>query len=109
MRSTNYHLGVGYEVWKGPDSWLWLVISPYRNAGTIGVAASHNQAARDACLAIEEMAVWQCPSAAASAWLNGSALQGSEAITYAKIQWEATLNQLHHYLSCMASAKTSLF
>jgi hypothetical protein len=102
MHSVNYHLGVGYEVWKGPDAWLWLVVSAYRNAGAIGVAASQGQAARDACLAIEEMTAWPCPFAAASAWACGSALQSSEAMTHAKIQWEATLGQLQHYLSCVA-------
>lgn len=104
MRSNNHHLGIGYEVWKGPDAWLWLVISPYRNAGTIGAASSQNQAARDACLAIEEMTAWPYPLAAASAWANGSALQSSEAMTQAKLQWEATLSQLQHYLSCVTSS-----
>ena len=104
MRTTNYHLNIGYEVWKGPDAWLWLVISPYRNAGTIGVAASQDQAARDACLAIEEMNAWLCPSAVASAWANSSTPQSSEAMTHAKIQWEATLSQLQRYLSCVANS-----
>ena len=102
MRTTNYHLNIGYEVWKGPDAWLWLVISPYRNSGTIGVAGSQNQAARDACLAIEEMNAWLCPSVPAYACANGSAQQSSDGMTQAKIQWEATLSQLQRYLSCVA-------
>jgi hypothetical protein len=74
MRSVNYYLGIGYEVWKGHNAWLWLVVSPNCNAGTIGVAASQDQAARDACLSIEEMTAWPCQFAAASVWANGSAM-----------------------------------
>ena len=102
MRSTNYHLGIGYEVWKGQDAWLWLVVSPYRNAGTIGAAAGQHQAARDACVAIEEMTAWPCLFAAASAWASESTLQDCEAKTCAKTQWETALSQLQRYLSCVA-------
>jgi hypothetical protein len=99
MRSINYHFGIGYEVWKGPDSWLWLVVSPYRDAGIIGVAASQDQAARDVRQSIEEMTTWPYLLAATSSWTGKSALQGCEARTRAKIQWEAVLSQLQRYLS----------
>jgi hypothetical protein len=98
MRSTTYHFGVGYEVWNAQDSWFWLVISPYRNAGTIGAAGSRNQAARDACLAIEEMAAWgyQLSSTVSS---GEPRFDSSDAIAQAKIEWDAILTRLQHYLS----------
>jgi len=105
MRSANYHLGVGYEVWKSQDSWFWLVVSPYRNAGTIGAAPSRIQAASDACLAIEEMAAWLNPSVAASACLGISQSEPTDVMARARIQWEARLSQLHRYLSCIAGSR----
>jgi hypothetical protein len=96
-------MGIGYEVWNGQDAWFWLVISPYRNAGSIGVAANQDQAARDACLSIEEMASWRYPLAHL-ACTSGPRFQPSDAMTDAKTQWEAVLTRLQQYLSCMTSS-----
>jgi hypothetical protein len=105
MRATSYHLGIGYEVWNGQNSWFWLVISPYQNAGAIGAASSQNQAAGDACMAIEEMTAWPYPKPPATTSLGGMQFQSSNAMIQARIQWEATLSRLQHYLSCMISPR----
>jgi hypothetical protein len=105
MRATNYHLGIGYEVWYGQNSWFWLVISPYQNAGTIGAAVSQDQAACDACLTIEEMTAWPYPQPCSTACAEGQRLQSSNVMIQAKIQWEDTLTRLQHYLSCVTRSR----
>jgi hypothetical protein len=104
MRSTKYHLGLGYQVWNCEKAWYWLLISPHRNAGAIGAAVSQEQATRDACFSIEEMVGWPFPLAAASACGDRPALQRADSIACAKIHWEARLAQLQRYLNRLSSS-----
>jgi hypothetical protein len=66
MRISKHHLGVGFEVWDGQQSWFWLVGNPYREGGTIGAAATESEAVREARLSIEEisdsiaLSDWEC-------------------------------------------------
>jgi hypothetical protein len=99
MRNTKFHLGMVYDVWDGEKAWYWLVISPHRNAGAIGVAASHDEAARDARLSIEEITSGRCPQPATPTCGNGPAFQSYDAIVCSKVRWEAALAQLQGYLS----------
>ena len=55
MGSRRYHLGTGFEVWTGQQSWFWFVDNPRRNGGTVGAAANEAEAVRQARLSIEEM------------------------------------------------------
>jgi hypothetical protein len=49
-----WHLGVDFAVWRNEGAWLWLLINPGGDVGTIGVGTTEAQAMRDACLSIEE-------------------------------------------------------
>ena len=53
MRNRN-HMGVGFEVWRGDQSWFWLVIGPDRDCGVIGASPTEVEAVRDAERSIEE-------------------------------------------------------
>jgi hypothetical protein len=48
------HLGVDFIVWKNADAWLWLLVVPDSDGGTIGSSANEAQAMHDARLSIEE-------------------------------------------------------
>ncbi|MGA8058210.1 MAG: hypothetical protein WB999_08200 [Candidatus Binataceae bacterium] len=55
MRSRRDHLGTGFEVWTGGQSWFWCLLNPRRDGGAIGAAATEADAVREAFVAIEEM------------------------------------------------------
>lgn len=55
MRIRRDHLGTGFEVWDGHRTWFWSVISPHRNGGAIGAAATEDEAVREARQSIEEI------------------------------------------------------
>jgi hypothetical protein len=55
MRIRRDHLGTGFEVWTGGQSWFWCLLNPHRNRGAIGAAATEADAIREAFVAIEEM------------------------------------------------------
>jgi hypothetical protein len=59
MRIRRDHMGTGFEVWDDHQTWLWSVISPHRNGGAIGAAAREDEAVREACQSIEEIAAQQ--------------------------------------------------
>lgn len=59
MRIWRNHMGTGFEVWDGRQTWFWSVISPHRNGGAIGAAATEDEAVREACQSIEEIAAQQ--------------------------------------------------
>jgi hypothetical protein len=59
MRVRKDHLGAGFEVWTGGQSWFWCLLSPRRDGGAIGAAATEADAIREAFVAIEEMSARQ--------------------------------------------------
>ena len=78
MRSRHY-LGNRFEVWNGERAWYWLVDSPNRGIGSIGVAATEADAVGEAYAAIEEIS----------------------AVENAPIpDWMASLQNLERYLAC---------
>jgi hypothetical protein len=46
---------VRFEIWSRPGNWFWFV--PYGHGGAIGAALTEAEAIREACGAIEAMAV----------------------------------------------------
>ncbi len=59
MRIRRDHLGAGFEVWAGGQSWFWCLLNQRRNGGAIGAAATEADAIREASVAIEEMSARQ--------------------------------------------------
>src|SRR6266481_3002765 len=59
MRVRRDHLGAGFEVWPGGQSWFWCLLNPRRDGGAIGAAATEADAIREAFVAIEEMSARQ--------------------------------------------------
>ncbi|MGH7913601.1 MAG: hypothetical protein ACREPW_02980 [Candidatus Binataceae bacterium] len=55
MHTRRDHLGTGFEVWTGGQSWFWCLLNPRRAGGAIGAAATEADAVREAFVAIEEM------------------------------------------------------
>ena len=65
MHIRKDHLGAGFEVWTGGQSWFWCLLSP-RRGGAIGAAASEADAIREARAAIEEILARQGEDVSAS-------------------------------------------
>ena len=59
MRVRKDHLGAGFEVWTGGQSWFWCLLNPRRDGGAIGAAATETDAIREAFVAIEERSARQ--------------------------------------------------
>jgi hypothetical protein len=59
MRIRKDHLGAGFEVWTGGQSWFWCLLNPRHDGGAIGAAATEADAIREAFVAIEEMSARQ--------------------------------------------------
>jgi len=57
MHIRRDHLGTGFEVWTGGQTWFWCLLNPRRDGGAIGAAATEADAVREAFVAIEEMSV----------------------------------------------------
>jgi len=55
MHIRRDHLGTGFEVWTGGQTWFWCLLNPRRDGGAIGAAATEADAVREAFVAIEEM------------------------------------------------------
>jgi hypothetical protein len=68
------HLGVNFTVWNRRRTWFWLVLNQQDNGGTIGSAASEEEAIRDACSSIEEMPTPVPPDSALPGCTQGNAL-----------------------------------
>jgi hypothetical protein len=94
VRSRSY-LGTTFEVWHGNESWFWVVLDPLRNRGAIGVAATENDAVRDACTMIDETA----PSAPPMSRLPPSR-------SFSPRTWETLLARLDRYLTRLCNAST---
>ncbi len=77
MRNES-HLGIGFQIWNGPQTWFWFVVNPHQNGGAIGTAASESEAVREACLSIEEISAQQRTASTArrvgdtNAWIIGA-------------------------------------
>jgi hypothetical protein len=54
-RDRRSHLEIGFKVWENRQGWLWLIDSPHSNGGTIGAAATEDQAIHDARSLIENL------------------------------------------------------
>jgi hypothetical protein len=80
MRTSKYHLGIGFEVWNNQESWFWLVDNTNRN-GMIGAAATESDAIAEAHSSIEEIS-------------NSNARPG----------WERSLGKLARYLASVCDA-----
>jgi hypothetical protein len=83
MRISKNHLGIGFEVWDGQQTWFWLISNPHREGGTIGAALTESEAVLQARSSIEELAD-----------------------TTALNDWERSLGNLERYLAsiCVAAA-----
>ena len=68
-----YHLGLSFELWRSRESWFWKIAKPCHEAGTIGAAATEDEAASEAHASIEEVSTCCGKSAAGS---NRSAAAG---------------------------------
>lgn len=68
MSSLRHYQGIDFEVWDGQQTWFWFVLDPHREAGTIGAAASENDALRDACLSIDELRYARPENLTAAGW-----------------------------------------
>jgi hypothetical protein len=117
-RTRRRHLDVPYEIWEVQQSWWWLVVSPSRNSGAIGAAATADQAAHDACRSIEEL----CPeSPLVRAEIRSSLSRDQchdksrdqchdqcddrcDPIRYGASSWDACFTRLQHYLDRLDSA-----
>ena len=89
MRNCRNYLGVAYDIWTGQQTWFWFVVSPNRNGGTIGAAATEAQAVREACSMIDMMR---------------QRLRASDWINLASLEWDARLADLERYLTCLRIA-----
>lgn len=80
MSHLRHYLGIDFEVWDGDQRWMWCVIDPHREAGAVGIAASENDAVRDARVSIDEMLMMppQVPM---------------------RVEWEISLSNLERYLA----------
>jgi hypothetical protein len=104
MRSRS-HMGSGFEVWNGQQSWFWFVANPYHNGGTIGAAATEAEAVREACTSIEEMSAQRQAALRVSARnVYPHPLRRSNSITLPVIGWESLLANLERYLTCICGA-----
>jgi hypothetical protein len=54
-RDRRSHLEIGFKVWENRQGWLWLIDNPHSNGGTIGAAATEDQAIHDARSLIENL------------------------------------------------------
>lgn len=105
MRGSRHHLGLGFENWRVPENWFWLVLSPDGDGGAIGAAATEAHAVRDARLSIEEMTA-RYPGTLPAAARNPSqpAYRGSDSIMQAVMRWEVSFANLQRYLTGLDSA-----
>lgn len=74
--------GRRFAVWKRRQSWFWLVLNQHGNGGTIGTAATEDEAMSEACSSIEQMAAQDRSSAASLCLRNGANLVGSATWEY---------------------------
>ena len=79
MSDLRRYRGIDFELWTGAQSWFWIVLDPDRDSGTIGAASTDSEAARDACLAIDEML--------------------PRPDTRIVVEWELSLSNLERYLA----------
>jgi hypothetical protein len=101
MRNRRNLLGTGFDVWDDQEAWFWLVVSPRRDGGIIGSAATEADAVREACASIEEISSQQSAGLAAlRVTCSGAAVprsDQSDSIIFAG--WRRSLANLERYLA----------
>ncbi len=93
--------GVSAQARTDQETWLWFVVIPDRNGGTIGAAATEMEAMREACESIDEMseqhrggaAIWRVTERCAPA----PRLHQLHSTTLAR--WDGSLACLEQYLA----------
>lgn len=95
------HLGTGFMVWKRGQSWFWLLPNQNGNGGTIGTAASEDEAVSEACSSIEQMAVQHRLSETTPALRNAAALAQARIWSYpcSPLAWMEWWMSVAHQLS----------
>ena len=96
MRIRRDHLGAGFEVWTGGQSWFWCLLNPRRDGGAIGAAATEADAIREASVAIEEMSARQREDAPAGRFPACRCF--TSVIAYRQI-WTDRLDRVAEYLA----------
>ncbi len=97
------HMGRSFDVWNGNESWFWMVLDPSRNGGVIGAAATEEDAVRDACASIEEMAARAIRERHFTGEAKNRLVHLSGART-PRIIWRAALARLDRYLISIQAA-----
>jgi hypothetical protein len=77
-RRGRHRSPITFEVWTSQGTWVWHVLNPERNGGTIGVAATQKEAIRDARSSIKEMSARQSHIATAQLTGNFAATEESK-------------------------------
>ena len=90
MATNRHHMGMGFEVWTGNETWFWFVDDPHRDAGAIGAAASELEAVREACVLIEAIAWERHRMRPLARWAS---------IPIPVIEWDQSLAKLERYLA----------
>ena len=80
MRIQKRQADDSFELWTGEGSWFWQLRRP-SNGGIVGAAPSADEAVRDACAALEEVAhgdgsIESVPALLESALTWSGALEG---------------------------------
>jgi hypothetical protein len=104
-----HHLGAGFDVWHAADdqqAWFWLVLSPRRDSGIIGSAATEADAIREACASIEEAS--SQPRADPAAWriicAGGATLPADQSDSIIFAAWKQSLANLERHLASQDGA-----
>ena len=105
--SSHNHQGIKLPTPTDQETWLWFVVIPNRDGGTIGAAATESDAMRAACESIDELseqrrggaAIWRVTAGTASAprlhQFHSTILE----------RWEGSLSCLEQYLAGGAGAE----
>jgi hypothetical protein len=106
-RNSRFHLGIGFELWTDEHTWFWLVASPGMNGGAIGAAATEAEAVHEACSSIEEISAQRRAGSAAArvpAHCSTPAVDRSNSIAMAPLDWKSSLGKLERYLTSISGA-----
>jgi hypothetical protein len=101
MRRRRHHLNADFEVWTGQWIWFWRVVSPHRDGGTIGAAATEAAAILEACISIEERSAPSSTSPATERVVAESSAMPPfyRSRPLAALAWEGSLASLQRYLT----------
>lgn len=99
MHTRRDHLGTGFEVWTGGQSWFWCLLNPRRAGGAIGAAATEADAVREAFVAIEEMSAQHREDAPALRLPSGRVFTSVIAREAHREIWTSRLDRVAEYLA----------